>query len=400
MNGAGNIILVLDLRGTAILPTPAEARAIHHASGLDYDQMMVLSDPRDPATAAYVRIYNNDGSEAEACGNGTRCVADRLARESGATLLAIETVMGRVACERLGEWRYRVDMGPPRFAWDEIPLARAVDDTRRVELVSPGLADYGPASVVNMGNPHAIFWVKDVAAIPLEIVGPRFETHPLFPDKANVSFAQVTARDTVKLRVWERGVGITLACGSAACATLVAAARLGLTDREARIALPGGELTVEWRESDGRVLMAGPVEFEREIALAADAFEGPGRTEDSVALRRSPRVRATGARGNGRKGASVPPNSGRSADALGSCSPSPRIVPFDRIRDNARPIRGRNVRRFGAPVLRDRRRRPRSALRAALPAEARRANAPSAPRKRDSGGRVRPDRRSRARFGL
>ena len=167
-------------------------------------------------------------------------------------------------------------MGPPRFAWDEIPLARAVDDTRRVEFVSSGLADYGPASVVNMGNPHAIFWVKDVAAIPLEIVGPRFETHPLFPHKANVSFAQVTARDAVKLRVWERGVGITLACGSAACATLVAAARLGLTDRKARIALPGGELTVEWRESDGRVLMAGPVEFEREIALEAEAFEGAG----------------------------------------------------------------------------------------------------------------------------
>ena len=184
--------------------------------------------------------------------------------------------MGRVACERLGEWRYRVDMGPPRFAWDEIPLARAVDDTRRVEFVSSGLADYGPASVVNMGNPHAIFWVKDVAAIPLEIVGPRFETHPLFPHKANVSFAQVTARDAVKLRVWERGVGITLACGSAACATLVAAARLGLTDRKARIALPGGELTVEWRESDGRVLTAGPVEFEREIALEAEAFEGAG----------------------------------------------------------------------------------------------------------------------------
>jgi diaminopimelate epimerase len=274
MNGAGNKILVLDLRGTALAPTPAEARAIHRAQGLDYDQMMVLLDPPDPATIAYVRIFNNDGSEAEACGNGARCVADRLARESGAASLAIETVAGRIACERLGEWRYRIDMGAPRFDWNEIPLAQAVEDTRRVNVALPGLADYGPASVVNMGNPHAIFWVNDVAAIPLEIVGPRFETHPLFPEKANISFAEVRARDAIKLRVWERGVGITLACGSAACATLVAATRLGLTDRLARVALPGGELTIESRESDDRVLMAGPVEFEREIVLEAKVFEG------------------------------------------------------------------------------------------------------------------------------
>jgi diaminopimelate epimerase len=274
MNGAGNKILVIDLRGTALVPTPAEARAIHRAPGLDYDQMMALFDPRDSATLAYVRIYNNDGSEAEACGNGARCVADRLARERGATTLAIETVMGRVACERLGEWRYRVDMGSPRFAWSEIPLAHAIKDTLHVDLTLRGLADYGPASVVNMGNPHAIFWVKDVAAIPLERVGPRFETHPLFPEKANISFAEVRGRDAITLRVWERGVGVTLACGSAACATLVAAARLGLTGREARIALPGGELTIEWRESDGRVRMAGPVEFEREITLEAAVFEG------------------------------------------------------------------------------------------------------------------------------
>jgi diaminopimelate epimerase len=274
MNGAGNKILVLDLRGTGLTPTAAEARAIHRAPGLDYDQMMVLFDPRDTATLAYVRILNNDGSEAEACGNGARCVADRLAREGGATTLAIETVAGRIACERLGEWRYRVDMGSPRFAWSDIPLAHAVADTLHVDLALPGLTAFGPASVVNMGNPHAIFWVKDVAAIPLERVGPRFETHPLFPEKANISFAQITARDAITLRVWERGVGITLACGSAACATLVAAARLGLTGREARIALPGGELTIEWRERDNRVQMAGPVEFEREIELEAAAFAG------------------------------------------------------------------------------------------------------------------------------
>jgi diaminopimelate epimerase len=273
MNGVGNKILALDLRGAAILPSPEEIRAIHRAEGLDFDQLMTLSDPRHPASAAFVRIYNNDGSEAGACGNGTRCVADRLARATGAQALTIETKAGLIACERLGTSTWRVDMGAPRLAWREIPLAREVADTRKVDLGLAGAPDYGPASVVNMGNPHAIFWVKDVASVPLEAVGPRFETHPMFPEKANVSFAQVKASDAIALRVWERGVGATLGCGSAACATLVAAARLGLAGREALIALPGGELTICWRESDGHVLMTGPVEFEREIELDAALFE-------------------------------------------------------------------------------------------------------------------------------
>jgi diaminopimelate epimerase len=272
MNGVGNKILTLDLRGTTTLPTPAEARAINRAPGLDYDQLMVLSDPVRPGTEAFVRIYNNDGGEAGACGNGTRCVADRLARVSGEREFAVETAAGVIACERLGEWTYRVDMGRPRLAWNEIPLARPVDDERAVSLRLPGLPDYGPASVVNMGNPHAIFWVADVAAIPLEAVGPRFETHPLFPERTNVSFAEVLALDRIKLRVWERGVGITLGCGSAACATLVAAARRGLSGRMARIGLPGGELTIDWRAGDDHVLMTGPVEFEREVVLEAEWF--------------------------------------------------------------------------------------------------------------------------------
>ena len=274
MNGVGNKILVLDLRGAAILPTPAELRAIHRADGLDFDQLMALSDPRDPATAAFVRIYNNDGTEAGACGNGTRCVADRLARRTGAETLTIETKAGRIACERLGDWTWRVDMGAPRLAWNEIPLASYVADTREVLVRLPGrdAPDFGPASVVNMGNPHAIFWVSDVASVPLETVGPRFETHPLFPQKANISFAEVKARDAIALRVWERGVGVTLGCGSAACATLVAAARLDLTGRKARIALPGGELTIEWRDRDGHTLMTGPVELEREIELDPALF--------------------------------------------------------------------------------------------------------------------------------
>jgi diaminopimelate epimerase len=277
MNGVGNKILALDLRGAAVLPTPREICAIHRAEGLDFDQLMVLSDPRDAASLAFVRIYNNDGSEAGACGNGTRCVADRLARQTGAEALTIETAAGLIACERLGAWAYRVDMGAPRLAWNEIPLAHPVTDTRRVDLALAGAPDFGPASVVNMGNPHAILWVGDVASVPLETFGPRFETHPLFPQKANISFAQVQASDAIALRVWERGVGVTLGCGSAACATLVAAARLGLTGRKARIGLPGGELTIEWRESDDHVLMTGPVEFEREITLDESLFEAAAR---------------------------------------------------------------------------------------------------------------------------
>jgi diaminopimelate epimerase len=263
---------VLDLRDEAFLPTPAEARSIHRAPGLDYDQLMVMSDPRRAATLAYVTIYNNDGSLSGACGNGTRCVADRLARETGADSLVIETAAGLIAGERLGPWTYRVDMGAPRLGWNQIPLAHFVADTRKVDVPLDGAPDIGPASVVDMGNPHAVFFVGDVAAIDLERWGPRFETHPLFPEKANISFAEVKARDRIALRVWERGVGATLACGSAACATLVSAARLGLTERAARIELPGGELSIEWRESDDRVLMTGPVEFERDVVLEAGMF--------------------------------------------------------------------------------------------------------------------------------
>jgi diaminopimelate epimerase len=268
MNGAGNKILVLDLRGRAALPTPEEARAIHRALGLDYDQMMVLSDPRTRDTLAYVPIYNNDGSLAGACGNGTRCVADRLARETGATSLRIETERGLILCERLGETTYRVDMGAPRLAARDIPFAREAD-TSAVDI--PEARAFGPAGLVNMGNPHAVFFVADLDAIDLGKEGPPLETHPLFPEKANISFAQVLAPDRIRLKVWERGVGATLACGSAACATLVAAARRRLAGRAAAIELPGGVLRIAWAQ--GSVWMTGPVEFEREIELTPAVFQ-------------------------------------------------------------------------------------------------------------------------------
>jgi len=274
INGAGNKILVLDLRGSSVLPEPAEARAIHRAPHLDYDQMMVLSDPRTPGTAAYVRIYNNDGTLAGACGNGARCVADRLSRQLGVEAVQVETEAGLIACERLGPGSYRVDMGAPRLDWRDIPLSWAVADTRRVDWpAGDPLAALGPAAVVNMGNPHAVFFVPDLGQVDAARWGAKVEVHPMFPEKANVTFAQVTARDGVTARVWERGVGLTLACGSAACATLVSASRLGLTDRKARVRLPGGELVIEWRAADDHVLMTGPVEDEGEFVLDDALFE-------------------------------------------------------------------------------------------------------------------------------
>jgi len=275
MNGAGNVILVLDMRGSAASPSPEDARAIHRARGLAYDQMMVLGDPTTRGTAADVLIFNNDGTLAGACGNGTRCVADRLCRELDVSAVTITTEAGAIACERLGERSYRVDMGPPRLEWDAIPIRRPVPDTRRVNLWpgGGGPAELGHASLVNMGNPHAVFFVPDLERIDAAALGPRIEADPIFPERANVTFAQVLALDEVRARVWERGAGLTLACGSAACATMVAASRLGLMERKGRVRLPGGDLIIEWRAADDHVLMTGPVEYEGAFILDDALFE-------------------------------------------------------------------------------------------------------------------------------
>ena len=276
MNGAGNAILVLDLRDAPYAPSAAEARAIHRAPGLGYDQMMTLLPPRTAGTAAYVRIYNNDGSLAGACGNGTRCVADRLSRELRLASLAIETEAGVIACERLDPSSYRIDMGPPRLGWSEIPLAHAVADTRKVSLAwaeGDAMAALGPAATANMGNPHAAFFVPDLERVDAAGWGARIEVHPMFPEKVNVTFARIDGPDAVTAVVWERGVGLTLACGSAACATVVSGARLGLIARQAAVRLPGGELVIAWRSSDDHVLMTGRVEFEGEFVLDEAMFE-------------------------------------------------------------------------------------------------------------------------------
>ncbi|MGJ0506696.1 MAG: diaminopimelate epimerase [Methylocystis sp.] len=271
MNGAGNEILVLDLRGLDHVLAPREARAIAAAPGLRFDQLMALHDPRAAGDDAFMRIYNVDGSLSGACGNGTRCVAWALARE-GRERLSLETDAGRIETQREAETQFTVDMGRPKLDWREIPLSRAAD-TRSVALEPPVAGAPAQFSAVSMGNPHAVFFVPDALAIPLETLGPALEHHPLFPERANISFAQIVAPDDILLRVWERGTGATKACGSAACATVVAGARAGRTERRARVALPGGELTIDWR-ADDHVMMTGPVEFEFETRLTAALFEG------------------------------------------------------------------------------------------------------------------------------
>lgn len=271
MNGAGNEILILDLRGLDHEVTPRDARAIAQAPGLRFDQLMTLHAPRRAEDDAFMRIYNVDGSLSAACGNGTRCVAYALARE-GKEALRLETDAGLVETRQEAETVFAVDMGRPRLDWSHIPLAHAVADTRNVAL-EPSVAG-APThfSAVSMGNPHAVFFVADAALVDLGTLGPALETHPLFPQRANISFAQILARDDILLRVWERGTGATKACGSAACATLVAAARAEMTARAARLRLPGGDLEIDWR-ADDHIIMTGPVEFEFETTLDPGIFQ-------------------------------------------------------------------------------------------------------------------------------
>ena len=265
MNGLGNEIVVVDMRAQPAAISAADARAAAAPAGAPYDQLMALYPPRLAGTDSYVRIFNNDGSEAGACGNGMRCIASLIAKETGKDKLAFE-VDGRVLPAWKAGDQFTVDMGAPRFGWKEIPLAEEFRDTRAIEL-QIGPIDrpilHSP-SAVNMGNPHAIFWVEDVNAYDLARFGPLLEHHPIFPERANITLCAVKSKEHIVIRTWERGAGLTKACGSAACAAAVAAARLKRTGRKVKVTLPGGDLDVEWRESDDHVLMTGPVEFERE----------------------------------------------------------------------------------------------------------------------------------------
>jgi diaminopimelate epimerase len=281
MNGLGNEIVVVDLRRapSLIAQSPiaaAEARAA--ARQEPYDQLMALYPARgkDASVAASLRIYNSDGSEAGACGNGMRCVASLVSAETGSAALKFETAAGIISCWREEDGLFTVDMGSPRLRWDEIPLAREFSDTRAIDLNVPGVPALQSPSAVSMGNPHAIFWVDDPFAYDLAAIGPKLEHDPLFPERANITLAATPARDRIVIRTWERGAGLTQACGSAACAAAVAAARLNRTGRKVTVSLPGGELAIAWREADNHVLMTGPVEFEHKGRFDAALLTGAG----------------------------------------------------------------------------------------------------------------------------
>lgn len=254
MHGLGNDFAIFDARRVPVsLPAGRILALADRHRGIGFDQMAIMDPPRTSGTATYFRIYNADGTEVAACGNVTRCIGKLLMKELGKSALALETVAGVLNVWR-AEGAIGVDMGPPRLDWQDMPLARA-QDTLSLDISVKSLAN--PVAV-SMGNPHAVFFVPDAESVPLDILGPEIENHPLFPERVNVEVATVQAPDKIRMRVWERGTGLTQACGTGACATLVAAVRRGLVPgRKAAVVLDGGTLDIEWRESDGHVLMLG-----------------------------------------------------------------------------------------------------------------------------------------------
>jgi diaminopimelate epimerase len=257
MNGLGNDFVVMDARAHKLVISSEAARAIgNRATGIGCDQIIVL-EPSERADVA-MRIWNNEGSEVESCGNASRCIADILFHEKGRATATIDTKGGFLSCEKADQGLVTVDMGSPRFGWRDIPLRQEVADTTRVPLTHAGLSE---PSVVNVGNPHAIFWVKDAGSFNLAKIGPELEHHAMFPERANISLAEVKSRNHIVLHVWERGAGITRACGTAACATAVAAARIGHTGRDVRITLPGGDLRILWDAHD-HIRMTGAIAYE------------------------------------------------------------------------------------------------------------------------------------------
>lgn len=264
MNGLGNKILVVDMRGHEGEVLPAAAIALAHHPDTSFDQIMAIHDPRLDGTDAYIAILNADGTKAQTCGNGTRCVVQALALETGRKAFTFETDAGILVAQQFDDGMISVDMGKPEFDWKRIPLSEEFQDTSQIEL-QIGPIDrpvlHSP-SVVSMGNPHAIFWVEaDVNSFELDRLGPLLENHPLFPERANISIARILSDCELDLRTWERGAGLTLACGSAACAAAVCAARTLRTGRKVTVNLPGGTLQIEWREDD-HVMMTGPAAWE------------------------------------------------------------------------------------------------------------------------------------------
>jgi len=269
MHGLGNDFVVIDARRQAVALDEAETRRIaDRRQGIGCDQLILIEPAKNRLADAFMRIRNSDGGEVQACGNATRCVADLLMKENGSRHVVIETVVGLLDAEAAGNGLISVDMGPARLDWREIPLAKAMD-TLHLDVALGALRD--PVAV-NIGNPHAVFFVDDAEAVDLTALGPVLERHPLFPERVNVEVATILSPEKIRMRVWERGAGITRACGTGACATLVAAARRKLTGRRAELLLDGGSLEIEWM-ADNHLRMTGPVavSFKGELPLGAAA---------------------------------------------------------------------------------------------------------------------------------
>ena len=272
MHGLGNDFVVLDARRQKLTLSEQQRRRLADRHlGVGFDQMVTLENPVTPGADVFMRLHNADGSEARACGNATRCIAARIMGEKANSQVVIETVAGLLAAEALPNGHIAVDMGPARLDWQDIPVAAACDTLHMPVTLGPVADPVG----VNVGSSHAVFFVPDLAAIDLPLLGPQLENHPFFPKRANIEFVQILSLDRMRMRVWERGAGITLACGSGACATLVGAARRGLTGRKGEVIVDGGTLTIEWLEN-GHVRMTGPWTLSYEGMIDLDSLvNGP-----------------------------------------------------------------------------------------------------------------------------
>ena len=263
MNGLGNDFVVIDARARPLEISEAQARSIaDRTSGVGCDQLIVME--KSDSADVTMRIWNAEGGEVESCGNASRCIAHIIMTETGRDTATIMTKGGFLAAKKAGDLLVTIDQGKPKFAWDQIPLSEKFADTRHIELsVGPLEAPlmHSP-SVVNVGNPHCIFWVKDLNVANLGKVGPMLEHHPLFPQATNVEMAKVVARDHVMVKVWERGAGLTRACGTAACAVMAAGYRIRIIDAKCRVSLPGGDLFMAVNEDNGHVLMTGPLAYD------------------------------------------------------------------------------------------------------------------------------------------
>ncbi len=262
MNGLGNDFVIIDARARAVTLKSEEVRKVADRDhGIGCDQLIIL-EPSDEADL-FMRIFNADGAEVDACGNATRCVAWMIAEETGKKNPVIETNAGYLGTLVKSADEVSVDMGKPKFDWQDIPLSEQFHDTRGIELQVGPIDDpvLHTPSVVNVGNPHCIFWVDDLDAHDLGAIGPILENHPRFPEGANISLARIVNPEEIDARVWERGAGLTRACGTAACAIAVCAARKRLTGRQVRVRLPGGPLDIHWRD-DNHIIMTGATEFE------------------------------------------------------------------------------------------------------------------------------------------